>query len=134
MLKSLWSTRPFAVDLGLLILRICLGGLMMTHGWPKFIHYSENAAEFPDPMGVGSSVSLMLTISAELFCSAFLLVGLFTRAVLIPLMFTMGVAIFIIHSGDPFGNKEHAISFLIPYITLFLTGPGSYSLDRLLKR
>ncbi len=134
MLKRIWNTKPYALDMGLLALRITFGALMMTHGWPKFIHYAENSPDFPDPLGVGSPVSLLLTIFAELFCSGFLLLGLFTRVALIPLMFTMLIAIFVIHKGDPIGDKEHAISFLIPYFALFLTGPGSYSLDRLLKR
>jgi len=134
MLHRLWSTKPWAVDIALLALRLCMSLLMMTHGWSKFIHYSERASDFPDPLGVSSPVSLLLTIFAELFCSGFLLIGLFTRLALIPLMVTMLVAVFIIHRGDPFGDKEHAISFLIPYLALFLSGPGKYSVDRLLKR
>ena len=134
MLNQLWSTKPYALDLGLLSIRMTMAVLMMTHGWPKFIGYSEKAATFPDPLGVGHPVSLLLTIFAEVFCSAFLLVGLFSRIVLIPLMVLMLVAIFIIHSKDELGVKEHAILFLVPYIALFLAGPGRYSVDRLLKR
>ncbi len=134
MLNRLWSTKPYALDLGLLSIRMTMAVLMMTHGWPKFIGYSEKAATFPDPLGVGHPISLLLTIFAEVFCSAFLLVGLFSRIVLIPLMFLMLVAIFIIHAKDGLGVKEHAILFLVPYIALFLAGPGRYSVDRLLKR
>ena len=106
----------------------------MTHGWPKLQTYSTEASTFPDPLGVSSPISLMLTILAELICSAFLIVGLFTRAVLIPLMITMLVVIFILLAHETLEEREHAILFLVPYLTLLLTGPGRYSVDHLLKR
>jgi putative oxidoreductase len=134
MFKKLWSTRPFATDVGLLLLRISVACLMLTHGLPKLLKYSEKSATFPDPLGVTPPISMALTICAEVFCSGFLLLGLFTRVALIPLMFTMLVAILIIHAKDNIGVKEHAISFLVPYLVLFLAGPGRYSMDSILKR
>lgn len=134
MLKQLWSTKSYAVDAGLLLLRIGLATLMMPHGWDKFTHYAENADKFPDPLGVSSPVSALLTIFAELFCSGFLLLGLFSRFVLIPLMFTMVVVIFVIQSNEDLAVREHAILYLVPYILLFLSGPGRYSADGLMKR
>ena len=46
----------------------------------------------------------------------------------------MLVVIVIVHQNDPFKEKEHAISFLIPFIALLLTGPGKYSVDALIKK
>ena len=134
MLKRLWRTRPYAPDLGLLLLRVSVSLLLMQYGWEKLTKYNEWSADFPDPLHVTPPISLALTIFAELFCSCFLLFGLFTRIVLIPLMFTMLTLVFIVHANDPFRIKEHAVSFLVPYIALFLTGPGRYSLDHQLKR
>jgi putative oxidoreductase len=134
MLKKLWTTRPFALDTGLMILRVACGFFLARHGWGKFIHYSENAATFPDPLHVTPQVSALLTIFGELFCSAFLILGLFTRIVLVPLIFNMIIIVTVIHGKDPLGDKEHAFLFLFPFITLFLSGPGSISLDRMLKR
>ncbi len=134
MLKYLLSSKAYSIDIGLLILRLGLAALMMPHGSAKLMNYAESADTFPDPLGVGSPVSAMLAITAELFCSGFLLLGLFTRIVLVPLIITMMVVIFIILSEDPFSEKEHALLYLIPYISLFLTGPGRYSVDHLLKR
>ena len=45
-----------------------------------------------------------------------LIIGLFTRQAVIPLIITMLVAIFVIHGDDPFKDKEMAILYLIPYI------------------
>lgn len=133
MLKYLWSTKSYSTNVGLLLLRIVLGTLMMRHGWDKLMNYSD-ADKFPDPLGVTGPVSAMLTIFAELICSGFLVVGLFSRVVLIPLIFTMLVVIFIIAAGTDLIEREHAILFLMPYVSLLLTGPGHYSMDGLLKR
>ena len=44
-----------APALGLLLLRLGAGGLLLYgHGWAKLMHYSERAAHFPDPLGIGS--------------------------------------------------------------------------------
>ena len=107
---------------------------MIPHGWSKFVHYAEQSQKFSDPLGVGSQVSLLLVIFAELFCSFLLLLGLFTRLALVPLVISMGIAVFVIHAGDPMSDKEHALLFFVPYVAMFFTGPGSYSVDRLLKR
>jgi putative oxidoreductase len=107
---------------------------MVPHGYSKLMSFAERSEKFPDPLGVGHVTSMVLVVFAEFFCSIFLLMGLFTRMALIPLITAMAVAVLVIHSGDPFGDKEHALLFLLPYLGLFLTGPGSWSLDRLLKK
>jgi len=134
MLRRLWSSRPYAIDLGLLLLRISAAYLIMTHGWPKLIHFAERADSFQDPIGLGKAVSLSLALFAEFFCGAFLLVGLFSRIVLIPLMVNMMVIVFVVHGPKPLGDKELSLFYLISFVCLFLSGPGRYSVDNLLKK
>jgi putative oxidoreductase len=119
------------VDAGLLLLRLG-AGLMITHGWPKLIGFSDKADGFYDFMGLGGELSLALTVFAEFFCSLFLVLGLGTRLVLIPLIIVAVVIVFVVHGADPFGDKEHGLLFLVPYIVLMMTGPGKYALDYLL--
>ncbi len=123
-------------DIVLLFLRLTVGGLMIVnHGWSKLMKFfSEEPIKFPDPLGIGETASLSLTVFAEVFCALLLVIGLFTRQVVIPLIITMLVAIFIIHWEDPFGRKEKAILFLIPYICLLIKGAGWYSLDAQVRK
>lgn len=117
-------------DIGLLVLRIGIASLMLFgHGFEKLVSFSEIAVRFPDPLGVGSTTSLVLTIFAEFFCSIAILFGFFTRYATIPLIVSMLVVILIIHSDDPWSKKEFATLYLIPYLTLLFTGSGRYSID-----
>ena len=106
----------------------------MYQGWDKVIHFQEKQSYWPDPFHIGGTASLSLTIFAELVCPAFIIVGFLTRVALIPAMVNMVMAILIGHVGQPFLAREHAFSFLVPFIVLFLTGPGRYSVDQALKK
>ena len=134
MLRLIWSSSSLALDLGLLAMRAVAGLLLMPHGWAKLMSFSERAEKFPDPLGVGHTPSLILIIFAELICSFFLVLGLFSRPVLVPLIIAMSVIVFVIHGSDPPGEKESAILYLMTFTALFFAGPGKYSLDKLLRR
>lgn len=118
------------VALGLLILRLGFGGTMLlAHGLGKASSFNETAAKFPDPLGVGAVVSMMLVIFAEAMCSSLIVVGFMTRLAAIPLAFCMGVAFLFVHAADPFQVKELALLYGVGFITIFLAGPGWLSLD-----
>ncbi|MEX2351068.1 MAG: DoxX family protein [Balneolaceae bacterium] len=134
MLKKLTSTRLNAfvsAHLAVLILRVGAAALIMTHGYPKMMSIMEGNLSFGDPLGLGPEVSLILVAFAEFVCAAFVMIGLGTRYALVPLLINMSVIVFVAHADDPFGRKELGIFFMISFVVLFLTGPGRYSLDRL---
>jgi putative oxidoreductase len=136
MFKKMLSNKPLSNfnDLGLLLLRITFGGLMLlNHGLGKMDKLLAGGdIKFADPIGLGMEISLQLTIFAEVICAGLLVLGLFTRLTLIPLIFTMLVAVFVMHWTDSFGDKEGALLYLIPYIILFVKGSGKYSIDNYL--
>lgn len=135
MKKLLLNSKPINHDLGLLILRLFVAITMLaSHGWGKMMKLIAGDTGFADVFGMGETASLILAVFAEVLCSLFLALGLFTRASLIPLIITMLVAVFVIHGDDPFGKKEFGLLYLIPYITLLLTGPGKYSLDKQISK
>lgn len=122
-------------DLVLLLLRLCFGGLMLlNHGWGKATKLLAGDYGFPDPLGIGSAASLTLATFAEVGCAFLVMIGLFTRLSVIPLIITMLVAVFVQHWGDPFTKMESGLLYLIPYICLLLKGPGVYSVDGAIGR
>lgn len=141
MKKNLVSAhQPFNLSLGILLIRIIIGVLMAFYGYQKLLHFETMASsdfwvKEVSFLGMTGKTPLALTIFAEFFCSLFLILGLFTRLSLIPLLICMGyiiacVAKFsVIYSGDNGTEVNTAFVYFIIYLALFLTGPGNYSLD-----
>lgn len=122
-----------AGDAGITILRTVLGlTMLLAHAVPKVTNYLMLSVAFPDPYGITSTLSLILAIIAEFFGGLLLLFGLLTRPALIPLIFTMFTAFFLVHRSDPFANKELALLYLVGFVVLFITGPGRISLDAII--
>lgn len=116
-------------NLTLLILRVSAGLMMATHGWAKLSDFSTKLQTFSDPIGLGPAVSLQLVIFAEFLCAIFLAIGFLTRLSLIPLIIVMLVAAFVAHGEDPLSAQEKSLLFLTIFISLFLLGPGKWSVD-----
>jgi len=118
-----------ASSIGLLLLRLALGGFMLTHGLKKLSNFETISAKFMSFLGLGGGISLGLAVFAEVGCALLILLGLFTRLATIPLIITMLVAAFIAHGADPFGKKEMALLYLFGYACLAFIGPGKFSID-----
>ncbi len=126
---------PLLNDIALLILRLALGGsMLMAHGLGKFQNFAEHSAQFPDPFGMGSSLSMGLAVFAEMFCSILIILGALTRVAAIPLIVTMAVAFFIIHGADAWNVKELSFIYLAGFIALFCLGSGRISVDGVLLK
>ncbi|MDT0557468.1 DoxX family protein [Ichthyenterobacterium sp. W332] len=117
-------------DLALLILRVGFGGLMLTHGIPKLSKLGDSPIEFPDPIGVGATLSLILVLIGEVLGPALIIIGFKTKLAAIPATITMLVAAFVVHLNDDIATKEKALLYLIAFLVIFLAGPGKFSLDK----
>ena len=131
MMKRFFSTKynQNAHNFGLFLLRVVAGIFLMHHGYTKIAHFSELKDSFMSFMGLGSTVSVSLIIFAEFFCGLFLILGLFTRLVCIPIIIGMAVAAFVAMGGDIFGQAEKPLIYMLAATTILFTGPGKYSLD-----
>jgi len=123
------------LDYIILLLRITVAVFMITHAIPKMYKLiAGGEIQFPDPLGMGPTVSLVLAVFAELICSILIGFGFLTRLAAFPLIITMAVAAFIVHAGDPFKQKELSLMYLILYIVLFFIGSGKYSVDYFISK
>ena len=123
-----------AKSLVLLMARIIFGFLFLSHGIAKLHIYGDIPGTFPDPIGLGSTLSLWLVLFAEILCSIGFILGVLFRLCLIPMIFTMCIALFVIHAGDPLDVKELSLMYLAIFALLYITGPGKFSVDGILKR
>ena len=106
----------------------------MSHGVAKWIMFKDIAETFPDPIGMGSEVSFWLVLFAEILCSLGFMLGALFRLCLIPMIFTMCIAVFVIHAGDPLVKVEPAMMYLTIFILMYIIGPGKFSIDNILSR
>ena len=127
------SFKGNGVSLLILALRMFFGILFFTHGLDKLANFNELLPNFPDVLGFGSYMSLMVSIFCEFCCSLFLIAGLLVRLTVIPMMIAMAVAFFDVHDGM-FPEGEMALIYLIMFIILYITGPGKFSIDYLIDK
>lgn len=118
----------------LLVARVIFAFLLATHGFQKLQGFEAMAGQFPDPLGLGSEISLALAIFGEFVCSIAVVFGLLTRLALIPMAFTMFIAFFVAHGGSIANGGELALVYLLIYVLLFFAGPGKYSIDGVLGK
>ena len=96
-------------------------------------------AEWFAGMGIPfPGLNAYLAASTEMVAVILLPLGLATRFISIPLLFTMVVAIVTVHLGNGFeaGNNgfEIPLYYLIMLTVLLFTGPGKFSIDNLLSK
>jgi putative oxidoreductase len=126
-MKKILSTRYFENSWSFALL------LMLKHGLDKL-------SDFANVKGMhqvfGSPIDAILVIFAEVFCSIFLVLGLFTRFAVIPLIITMGVVFFKVKQSVIYGKDggEEVVLYLLAYCYLFITGPGKFSIDRMIAK
>ena len=121
------------MSLLILGLRVFFGVMFFTHALDKIENFEQLSLTFPNILGFGSYMSLMLIIFVEFCCSLFLIAGLMVRLTVIPMMIVMAVAFFDVHDGM-FPAGELSLIYLIMFIILYITGPGKFSIDFLIDR
>jgi putative oxidoreductase len=139
-------------SVGLLILRLGVGGFMLTHGLGKLkMLLAGDFESFGDPIGLGSGLSLVLVTLAEFAGALFVMLGLGTRLAAFSVVVAMAVAAFVAHREDPLTmerafklfmagetkfplSKEPALLYLIPFLALVFTGAGRLSFDAVIRR
>ncbi|MBQ5888201.1 MAG: DoxX family protein [Bacteroidaceae bacterium] len=117
----------------ILLARIIFGFLFLNHGIAKWDGFIDISNTFPDPLGLGGTLSMWLVLFAEIICSLGFIIGALYRLCLIPMIFTICVAFFVIHANDPLAAKEPSLMYLTIFALLYITGPGKYSIDAILK-
>jgi putative oxidoreductase len=127
-MKSLNSLQP----LGLLVLRVALGLIFFTHGYPKLAHAGAGMQGFFVQHGLPGYFVYVSGV-LEVFGAALLVLGLFTRAAGLLLAIEMGVAIWKVHSTGSYlavHNYEFPLAVLAGSFALATVGAGRLSLDQ----
>lgn len=151
LLSSVAHTYPGGLPgLALLLLRVCVGGLFLIHGYPKVLHLRQWAESIKMP-------TFLCFISAWTMLGGglFLILGFLTLLATLPILASMLFAILLhLIEGKPFvatdpylipndqyqgplgkGEPpiwEKALMYCMMLIAIAVLGPGAYSLDALI--
>jgi putative oxidoreductase len=135
LLKSI----PVNADAGLLALRlIAVTSLLLKHGLEKTIGlpqmWAMMSAHPMDPIGIGPVTTILYAAFADGICTVLMILGIGTRWAAVFTFINVFVAWAFVHHFVFFGREggdhgELIVLYLAVMITLFLAGPGKYSLD-----
>lgn len=128
------------MDLGLLILRLGVGGMFLfTHGGPKLLAGPEMWTQVGGAMGnFGITVAPVfwgfMAAAAEGVGGLCLMLGLGTRIAAAFMTFTMVVAATVhLTKGDGLAGSSHPIELGFVFLALVFLGAGRHSLDRKIR-
>jgi len=117
-------------DLGLLVLRVGFSVFLLLHGIEKIEILIESGGIFPNPIGIGSTFSLILVLIAEVFCTLLIIIGYKVRWASIPPIIMMLVAVFVVHQGNSIMERELAVLYLIAFSAIGILGSGKYAIGK----
>jgi len=125
------TIKKYLPDIGILWLRVLMGGGMAYHGYGKVfggriegLATGVAAMGFPLPEFFAWAAAL-----SEFLGGICIALGLFTRPAAFFVFITMAVAAFIKHGADPFKRKELALAYWTIAGALIFLGSGKFSLD-----
>ena len=135
------STSCWNHDVGKLLLRVTIGGLLLLHGVHKIMHSEDltgikqavTKQNLPEAMAYGVYVG-------EVFGAALVLIGFFTRVAAAIVAINMGVAIWLAHipilwtlnDGGGWAVELQAM-YLLGAVCIIFLGAGAFSVDGMLS-
>lgn len=137
--------RVFAAvaPLGPLMARLALGIVFFAHGSQKVLGWfgghgwSGTIGFMHDKLGI-PVVFAALAVLAEFLGALGVLAGLLTRLAALGIFCVMAVAVFQVHLANGFFAENHGFEYPMALgfiaLSLIFSGPGSWSLDEIIKR
>ena len=121
-------------NLGKLILRLCVGGLMLFHGIFKLINGVDGVIKLLEARGLPSFMAYGVYVG-EIIAPILIIIGYRVRLAALVEIFTMLIAIYSLYgfnvlSLDNTGGWviEHQLLYIMPCLALLIMGGGSYAI------
>ncbi len=121
-------------NLGKLILRLCVGGLMLFHGIFKLINGVDGVIKLLEARGLPSFMAYGVYVG-EILAPILIIIGYRVRIAALVEIFTMLIAIYSLYgfnvlSLDNTGGWviEHQLLYIMPCLALLIMGGGSYAI------
>ena len=103
--------------------------LLWVYGLPKLLNSSHELTVIEDPFHLGAVPTLSLAIFAEVLCPLPIMLGVLTRLACLPILSVLLVSLVFVHPEWSVAEGQFAWLLLIIFVTLFIAGPGGFSLS-----
>ena len=120
---------------GVVFIRLAFGFHLLYYSWDDVINLTAgDHAEFLNSLGIPfPAVMSWVYILTQFIGGIFIIVGLKTRLIAIPLIITFFVAYFLVHGSDPYKDAYPALQMLAVSLFFLFNGSGKVSIDDYLK-
>jgi len=135
--RKITATIPsgHSYDIVLLVFRVLLSAeLMYAHGLKKLGIGIAEAEQVPNPLQLPELWNSFFAISANLFFPVLVMLGLFTRLTVLPILAVTLTGYFVLHFHDAPLIKDTPFMYSLSYLLIFFLGAGKYSLDHYINR
>lgn len=132
-MSRFFSSTPLWQTAGLAFVRMTVGAFLIYHGLEIFNETIVNRYlswdQFKNPPG---KFLLYSGKTGELFSGILLTLGLFTRIACIIIIGVMSYITFFLGKGIIWYDDQHPFLLVLFGFTFFFTGPGNFSLDKMI--
>ena len=133
--SSAKSIKNFQQNIGLLILRLSIGGLMLFHGYHKLIHGVDGIVGMFSSKGFPGGIAYAVFLG-ELLAPILIIVGYRTKLASLFVVATMLVAMFVVHADDLLKIGDHGEwgveligLYLFGAMSIFFLGAGKFAVS-----
>ena len=133
--SSAKSIKNFQQNIGLLILRLSIGGLMLFHGYHKLIHGVDGLVGMFSSKGFPGGIAYAVFLG-ELLAPILIIVGYRTKLASLFVVATMLVAMFVVHADDLLKIGDHGEwgveligLYLFGAMSIFFLGAGKFAVS-----
>jgi putative oxidoreductase len=129
------TVSPRRFNTTMLVFRVLLSlELIVVHGLKKIGIDVPQAERVPNPLHFSETFNTAFAISANLFFPVLVMLGLFTRIAIIPILAVTLTGYFVVHWKDALLVKDTPFMYSLSYLFILFVGPGSYSVDYWMDR
>lgn len=118
------------IDIGALLLRLCVGGLMMFHGVDKLLNGIDGMGPLLSKKGLPSFLQYGV-YAGELLAPLLLILGVLPRTAALLITSTMLIAVYALHMGDLLSVGKHGeyalevqVFYIVGAVVIAIIGPG----------
>lgn len=137
LIRRLTNTFPEATlfHLSVLVFRVAVSvELILAHGLKKLGVGVAAAEDVPNPLHLPHVLNEGFAIAGNIIFPVFVIVGLFTRLAILPILAITLTGYFVVHLHDSILEKDTPFMYSVVFLFILFIGPGKYSIDSRLHR